>query len=759
MMNWIISSTILISVIIGLRFLLKGKISLRLQYGLWTIVLIRLLIPVSIGETVISVGNWLEQLSQKEEVHKVYEFTQAKLPEMSYQQAYQEVLERYESQGLDIEAIPEEEFAETIEYEIQEKMTGDVSLAEIAKFVWGIGVIAVGLGFLFTNIRFLQKVLKSRKVLNLDTETLASDTRELLEASRKKLNIYLCDEVDTPCLFGLFHPAVYVTSEVLRDEEVLRHVITHETTHFLHRDYIWGYLRALCLSIHWYNPFVWCAAILSRNDAELACDEVTIARLGEAERAAYGRTLIGLTCEKPVAVLLTATTMTGSGKSIKERISLIVKKPKMKMYTFVVVVLIAIISVGCTFTGAKNDKDSDTEQNLSTENVDENEDFEQMQNVQNDGGLTGIESLTNNKILFYDALSQDMLITDEEVNGRVLQLLLNEKQLIDTIEWQCEMDFDQSIDVDGRPYYRVLEADSWAYYEDIARNYYEEEYFEEEFTKTYIEEHKLFVEADGKLYRAAADGVVPVYIEDSIQLWKVDEYTYYATIRAEYGSGYFDTMGYQLCLSENNIYGFKIVDKPYVESNAKSFTYFADLTHDGIDEMLEVCILDENGKENAKASIRVYDASSVLLYETEVLLHPNLCEDYYLASYEGNSYLMRYKTDVNHETIVWQYEVFYLSEAGEKILYDEFDVQVSLYHVDEIDVEEWKRFAEETNKYFQKTYLLAGTRSYGELEYSTNIERLNYMEQFTWLLMEDTENVKNGLEYYLEGLREIYGIE
>ena len=752
MMNWMISSTVLILVMIGLRFLLKGKISLRLQYGLWGIVLLRLLIPVSIGETAISVGNWMEQLSQKEEVHEVYEFTQAKLPEMSYQQAYEEVANRYESQGVDIESIPEDEFAETIEYEIKETMTGDISLAEIAKVIWVVGGIIVGFWFLFTNMRFSQKVLKNRKKFIVDTQRIASDTRELLEESGKKLDIYLCDEVDTPCLFGLMKPAIYITSEATKDEEVLRHVIAHETTHYMHKDHIWGCLRALCLAIHWYNPLVWCAAFLSRNDAELACDEVTIARLGETERASYGRTLVDLTCKKHTAVVLTATTMTGSGKSIKERITLIVKKPEMKIYTFVAVLLIAIICVGCTFTGAKNEKEDDEGLSQTEEVATENTEAD-------DSSLTGVDSLTNNNVLFYDALSQDMLVTDEEVNRRVYQLLLNEKQLIDTIEWQCEMDFDQCVTVDGHPYYRVLETDSWSYYEEIAKNYYSKEYFEEEFTKVYLEEHGLFVEVDGKLYRAAADGMVPEYIEDSMRLWKVDEKTYYATITGVYSWGYFDTMGYQLCLSANNIYGFEIVDKPYVETNAKSFTYFVDLTHDEIDECIIVSIHDSTDEENMKASIQVYDTSSVLMYETEVLLHSNLCEDYYLATYDGENYLMRYKTDVNHETILWQYEVFYLSETGEEILFDEFDVEVSLYDVDEIDVDEWKKYAEETNKYFVKSYLLAGTTSYGTLQYSTDLERINYVEQFKWLLMEETENVKNGLEYYLEGLKEIYDIE
>ncbi len=738
MMNWIVSSTILIFIIITLRSLLKGKISLRVQYALWAIVLVRLLIPITFGEAAISVGNWLEHLSQKDEIKEVYEFTQTELPAMSYQQAYQEVVERYESQGIDIEAIQEDEFSETIEDEIKQTMAGEFSLAEIGKGVWLIGGIVVGVWFLFTNFYFWKKVLKSRKVLSLDTEMLASDTKELLEKSRKKLNIYLCDEVETPCLFGLFHPAIYVTSEAVKDEEVLRHVIAHEMTHYCHRDYIWGVLRALCLSIHWYNPLVWYAAILSRNDAELACDEVTIARLGEAERASYGRTLIGLTCEKRSAVLLTATTMTGSGKTIKERIRLIVKKPKMKTYTLISVFLIAILCMGCTFTGAKKDKTNDTisdgtESEISTENTEEN-----------DRGLTGVDSLTNDKVLFYDALLQDMLITDTEVNNRVLELLLNEKQLIDTIAWQCEIDLEQRIEVDGCPYYRVLEADSWAYYEDIARNYYSEEFLGEELIGMYME---MFVEQDGKLYRVSAEGEVPVYLEDSLQVWKVDEDTYYATMKCLYSREWFETRGYQLRLSENKTYGFEIVDKPYVKTRAKDFIYYADLTHDGIDERIHVYITGESGQENTEIRIQVYNEETLdLLYERTLRTRVKFGQWYYINTYNNQDYLMFDEIDMTTEETIYRYEVFSLSENGEKILYDSDEV-----HVSPTTIEEWKSFAEQTSRYFEGGTLLVKTCGL-YLDYSTNIDSEPYYEGLMWLLLEDNlEHVARDLDSFLEG--------
>ena len=338
MVEWIVSSSVLIAVVILLRFVLKGKINLRLQYALWALVLMRLLVPVSFGDTALSVGNLTQKAATSEPAQIVSALSEIELPKMSYQAAYNEVAKEYADRGIKIEDMPLEEYAETVDYEIMNKMNGDLSIAEVVKIVWFCGIALVGVWFVISNLRLLHSLKKTRTLLSSD----------------HALPVYLCDAIDTPCLFGLFHPAIYLTSEAIESEHTQRHAVEHELTHFHHKDNIWAILRSVCLAVHWYNPLVWYAAVLSRNDAELACDESTILRLGEEERASYGRTLIHLTCEKRPALLNTATTMTGSGKSIKERIALIVKKPKMALYTVIAVVVIAAVAVGCTFTGAKD---------------------------------------------------------------------------------------------------------------------------------------------------------------------------------------------------------------------------------------------------------------------------------------------------------------------------------------------------------------------------------------------------------------------
>ena len=48
MAEWFVSSAVLAALLIGAHYLLRGKISARLQYALWLVLLVRLLLPVAI---------------------------------------------------------------------------------------------------------------------------------------------------------------------------------------------------------------------------------------------------------------------------------------------------------------------------------------------------------------------------------------------------------------------------------------------------------------------------------------------------------------------------------------------------------------------------------------------------------------------------------------------------------------------------------------------------------------------------------------
>ena len=114
-----------------------------------------------------------------------------------------------------------------------------------------------------------------------------------------------------------------LTPASVESPETLRHVLAHETTHARHGDPIWSLLRCVCLAVYWFDPLVWAAAIVSRRDCELACDEGALKRLGEDERIPYGRTLLRLipVARKPESPMLSATTMTAGKRELKDRVT------------------------------------------------------------------------------------------------------------------------------------------------------------------------------------------------------------------------------------------------------------------------------------------------------------------------------------------------------------------------------------------------------------------------------------------------------
>ena len=355
MTEWILSASVLILVVIVLRGLLKGRISLRLQYSLWILVLLRLLIPFSLANSRISVSNLaerhlgtLESLAAAPIRSPEYEAARSQVlsvhppdttpmpPEqlereiytVMYDQTYYR-LQREQSETPDAQ-LQQEAMARV------ERNTYQIQPVQILLSLWIAGMAVAAAVFLCANLRLWLHLRRSRAPVD----------------AGHRLKVYSTGYMATPCLFGLPKPAIYLPAETFKTHH-LSHILAHETTHFLHGDHIWSCLRCICLVIHWYNPLVWLAACLSKRDAELACDEATILRLGEAQRIAYGETLITMTCAKrdPQDLLLTATAMNTGKGSLKERVTMIARHPKTAIRTLIPAILILSLTVGCTFTG------------------------------------------------------------------------------------------------------------------------------------------------------------------------------------------------------------------------------------------------------------------------------------------------------------------------------------------------------------------------------------------------------------------------
>ena len=335
--EWAVSGSALILIVLVLGAVLKGKLSCRVRYALWGVVLVRLLLPFQLPFSLpVSSAQAVPEVSPALEKTWVPVFP-GQTQNMDEAHPYYQALEPgYEGPGPWSQGYVERsEDGETVTIYLD-----CFTQAEIIQLIWGVGVLAGLLLVLVPNLRFALRLEEKRKPL---------------EIPDCPLPVYEAEGLPSPCLFGLFHPAIYLTPEAARlPEGERRHVLAHELTHYHHKDHIWAALRCVCLALHWYNPLVWLAVVFSKRDGELSCDEGTVERLGEGERIPYGRTLVGLVARRslrPGDLVSCSTAMTGGKATIQQRIALLVKKPETKKTALFLALSLAALAVVFTFGG------------------------------------------------------------------------------------------------------------------------------------------------------------------------------------------------------------------------------------------------------------------------------------------------------------------------------------------------------------------------------------------------------------------------
>ncbi len=363
--SFLFTSSVFIIAVVLLRALLQNKISMRVQYALWAFVAVKLLIvPVPQIESVLSIQRlsepWIYKLNNQNN-------NRSNVPQQglagvsgqgqqdvsgnagwkntsgypadgtsqtgssradSRQQYGGSQLEQKDTAKITkVKSVFSWDLEKIIQFLTDVSKMDQAAVMQLLVFTAGAGSIVLFLYFLIENIRFMA-YLKRRRVRYL--------------GNSGPLPVYLAEGLPSPCLYGR---AVYITPNLSVDEQQLAHVLTHEYCHFRQKDYIWSVLRCICLIIYWWNPLVWLAASMSKQDCELACDEAAVALLGEDERIGYGKTLIRLVSVKtePKDYFCIATTMTGGGRSMRKRIKRIAKNQKGILPAGILAVLLSVI--------------------------------------------------------------------------------------------------------------------------------------------------------------------------------------------------------------------------------------------------------------------------------------------------------------------------------------------------------------------------------------------------------------------------------
>ena len=306
MLKEVLTISALIAVVLLVRAIFKNRVPKRMLYALWLVVLLKLCLP----GTLVSLP--------------VLPAEDAAVPAQSAERPVQTapVIQR-PAQTVTKPQTPAQQPVSPVQ-ETAKPAAKPLTTAQILQIAWFSGSALLGLWLFGAWAVFTIRLHRDRRFVG----------------KRGGTCIYVSDAVKSPCLAGLI-PAVYLTEDVLQADEA-ELILRHELTHLRHLDFLWSLCRTAAVTVYWWNPFIWLAAICSKRDAELACDEAVAAKLPESKRLAYARAILAQAPRKTAALSL-------AGPPVKERILFLTKKQRTSVLCVILALLLVVSATGCSF--------------------------------------------------------------------------------------------------------------------------------------------------------------------------------------------------------------------------------------------------------------------------------------------------------------------------------------------------------------------------------------------------------------------------
>ena len=265
-----------------LQRIFLDKLSPRWQYGVWLVLLLRLLVPAGFGgrPTVLDVTFWGETLRTR--------------VELGLNSAYSTPF----AASLPAAPVP------------LPPAGAPTSWTDWAFLIYCAGVVLWAVWFVAGAVRLSLRVRGGVPVegeRRAAIEALAREQR--LPMPRR---IVECRWARTPFVVGVVRPALVLPMGWALDGKV----VLHELLHLKYRDVWAGWLTTALRCLHWCNPFLWFVFDKTGNDRESLCDQRVLERLEGEDRRDYGRCLLAMADDKAVRTPGATTTPwpTGPGR-------------------------------------------------------------------------------------------------------------------------------------------------------------------------------------------------------------------------------------------------------------------------------------------------------------------------------------------------------------------------------------------------------------------------------------------------------------
>lgn len=260
--------------ILMFRFILKNRISSKLQYLMWWLLILRLLMPVTpdIGLHFNLQDMLLKQAHQAElpTPAPVLDVAPASVP--STQSSYESVAPAVQP---DTDVAPSQHVNPA-------KSTDWYSIVFV---VWLLGAIGFLGWLIFVKLRYYESL--QHLMAGGPREVYELYDRCCKELCVKPLPLWIVNKSMSPGIAFFGEPVLLVPLSLCGDESRLRFALLHELTHKKRGDHYMTLLLNILRAVYWFDPVVHFAFSELRSDMESACDSDVLAYIGHEQKRGY----------------------------------------------------------------------------------------------------------------------------------------------------------------------------------------------------------------------------------------------------------------------------------------------------------------------------------------------------------------------------------------------------------------------------------------------------------------------------------------
>ncbi|HLR35695.1 MAG TPA: M56 family metallopeptidase [Tissierellales bacterium] len=284
-------STFVALLIMLIRLILGKKLSAFFSYSLWSLLLVRLIVPITFASES-SMFNYLPSIN---DMQIIYKNSNKNIQLENYYKLNHDIV----SNGTQV----------------------DNNLIPI---IWIMITIAL---IIVLSTSYILSINKFKEAIRYNTKETANII-ELLNG--KNIRIYTVEWIDTPVVCGVFNPKIIIPTYITKDKnkDILKAVLLHEVVHIKRKDNLIKLISIFIACLHWFNPIVWIALVLYHTDMERACDEKVMQITKGKFKKKYAEALLSFTVDK--SNIIAASTIAFGESNVKKRIKRVLKYKKTK---------------------------------------------------------------------------------------------------------------------------------------------------------------------------------------------------------------------------------------------------------------------------------------------------------------------------------------------------------------------------------------------------------------------------------------------